>query len=73
MRQLDDKWCTVVKNRNGWGSHGLRKRLSITLPEADIALLDALAKEKRVSLAWVVREAVRGYLEPVRPFSRRGR
>ncbi len=67
MHPFDDKWCTVVKKRDKWESRSSRKRLTITLPEADITLLDALAKEKRVSLAWVVREAVRGYLDASAP------
>jgi metal-responsive CopG/Arc/MetJ family transcriptional regulator len=37
-------------------------RASISLPEAQYVELERIAKSQRVSLAWVVREAVRDYL-----------
>ncbi len=38
-------------------------RASISFPIDDYEKLEKLAVEKRVSLAWVVREAVRDYLQ----------
>ena len=37
-------------------------RASISFPPAVYETLDAIAKEKRVSLAWVVREAAEKYI-----------
>lgn len=37
-------------------------RASISFPPAVYQTLDAIAKEKRVSLAWVVREAAEKYI-----------
>ena len=41
-------------------------RLSVTVDVADRAELDRLAAETDRSLAWIVREALRQYLEKVR-------
>lgn len=41
-------------------------RASISFPQEDYKRLEELAGEKRVSLAWVVREAVRVYLKDQR-------
>jgi metal-responsive CopG/Arc/MetJ family transcriptional regulator len=43
-------------------------RASVSFPEDQYSELERIAQEQRVSLAWVVREAVRTYLlqrEPV--------
>ena len=37
-------------------------RISVTIPAAHYAELERIAKEKRVSVAWVVRDAIRDYL-----------
>lgn len=39
------------------------ERLSISVSSEDKAALENLAKEKKVSLAWVIRDAVANYLE----------
>ena len=39
------------------------ERISLTISAADKAALDRIATDKRVSLAWVVRDAVTRYLE----------
>ncbi|MEI8343081.1 MAG: ribbon-helix-helix domain-containing protein [Verrucomicrobiota bacterium] len=39
------------------------ERISLTISATDKAALDSIANEKRVSLAWVVRDAVTQYLE----------
>jgi len=38
-------------------------RLSVSIPIEDKAALEKIADEKRVSLAWVMRDAVIKYLE----------
>jgi len=45
-------------------------RLTVTLDAADRAELDRLAAETDRSLAWIVREALRQYLEKVRDSQR---
>lgn len=42
-------------------------RLSISLPEGHYSALQRLAEEKRVSVAWVVRDAIRAYVESDSP------
>jgi hypothetical protein len=37
-------------------------RTTVTIPKADYADMERIAREKRVSVAWVVREAVAQYL-----------
>lgn len=43
------------------------KRLSISLPAQDHELLERIASDKKVSLSWVVRDAVRVYLDEDAP------
>jgi len=43
------------------------RRLTVTLPESFAKQLRALSKRKRVSTAWIVREAIRVYLENEKP------
>lgn len=50
-----DKKERTVRNRTA-------VRASISFPPAVYKTLEAIAKEKKVSLAWVVREAVEGYI-----------
>lgn len=38
------------------------ERLSISVPKADKAALERIAADKKVSLAWVIRDAVSQYL-----------
>lgn len=42
---------------------GKTSRTTITIPESDHALLIRLAEHKHVSLAWVIRDAIRTYLD----------
>jgi metal-responsive CopG/Arc/MetJ family transcriptional regulator len=49
-----------------------KPRVSVTFPADQYAAIEKIAKEKRVSIAWVVREAVRRYLEPEPNLFRRG-
>jgi hypothetical protein len=45
-------------------------RLSVTIPAADHAELKRTASSKRVSLGWVVRDAIREYLRSQLPLLR---
>ncbi len=47
-------------------------RASISFPNEDYEQLERLAVQKRVSLAWVVREAVRKYLQSEQHLSQEG-
>lgn len=42
-------------------------RVSVSFPDHYYRALQRLAVEKRVSIAWVVRDAVRGYVEQDSP------
>lgn len=46
---------------------GKTSRTTITIPESDHALLVRLAENKHVSLAWVIRDAIRTYLDQQTP------
>lgn len=46
---------------------GKTSRTTITIPESDHALLIRLAENKHVSLAWVIRDAIRTYLDQQTP------
>jgi allophanate hydrolase subunit 1 len=45
-------------------------RLSVSFKPADYADLEAIAREKSVSVAWVVRQAVSAYLSARAPLFR---
>lgn len=42
-------------------------RTSVSLPENEYLLLERIAKNQRVSMAWVVREAVHSYISDRSP------
>jgi hypothetical protein len=46
---------------------GKTSRTTITIPQDDHALLVRLAETKHVSLAWVIRDAIRTYLDQQTP------
>ena len=48
-------------------AHG--RRLSVSLPLDQYEALETIAAERRVSLAWVVRDAVYNYLATTAPVS----
>jgi metal-responsive CopG/Arc/MetJ family transcriptional regulator len=51
---------------------GSRKvRISVSLPPESYAYLERVAQAKRVSLAWVVRDAVEKYVEAEKPLHQR--
>jgi predicted transcriptional regulator len=39
------------------------ERVTVSLPQSDKTKLERIAEKKRVSLAWVVRDAITEYLE----------
>ncbi|MDZ4145175.1 MAG: hypothetical protein U1D29_11715 [Burkholderiales bacterium] len=60
-----------VKHReNGVREHTIRA--SISFPEEQYQLLEGIAAENKVSLAWVVRDAVDGYLKSKWPLLPQG-
>lgn len=46
---------------------GKTSRTTITIPQEDHELLARLAEAKHVSLAWVIRDAIRSYLDQQTP------
>ncbi len=52
-----------MKNRRDPAQREAVTRLSISIPAVDKAALEKIALEKKVSLAWVLRDAVSRYLE----------
>ena len=44
-------------------------RTSVSIPAEDYQRLERIAKKKKVSLAWVVRDAIEKYLESENPLS----
>jgi predicted DNA-binding protein len=46
-------------------------RTTVSLPKEDYGELERLAKEKKVSVAWVIREAVESYLNQQPPLFRK--
>jgi hypothetical protein len=61
-------WCNLMQlmpTRADYSSRGRKRvdtRVSITIPHDDYVDLKKTAGLKRVSLAWVVRDALRDYL-----------
>lgn len=51
-----------MKNRRQPAEKEAVQRLSISVPKEDKEALERIAESKRVSLAWVIREAVSRYL-----------
>lgn len=51
-----------MKNRRQATERDAVERLSISIPKEDKEALERIATVKRVSLAWVIREAVSLYL-----------
>jgi hypothetical protein len=69
--------CIVMKRRkvatNTFNSENEASsvRATISFPSDVYATLDEIAKQKKVSLAWVVREATEKYLEDKWPLLKR--
>jgi hypothetical protein len=47
---------------NYHGERDVPKRVTVSLPQGDYNRLEEIACQKRVSVAWVIREAVTEYL-----------
>lgn len=47
-----------------------KKRTSVSVPPEDLGELQRIAEQKRVSVGWVVREAIGQYLSANRPLFR---
>lgn len=52
-----------VKRHDSGGAHERTIRTSISFPEEQYQILERIAAENKVSLAWVVRDAIDGYLK----------
>ena len=57
------KWCKLVQMANVVKGSKSSVRSSISFPQNIYSSLEEIALEKKVSLAWVVREAVETYLK----------
>lgn len=49
--------------RYGSGANERTVRASISFPEDQYQIMERIAAENKVSLAWVVRDAINGYLK----------
>lgn len=54
---------TQIKHSDSGDAHGRTVRASISFPEKQYQVLERIAAENKVSLAWVVRDAIDGYLQ----------
>lgn len=63
----------LIKAKRHDGSvHERTVRASISFPEGQYQVLERIAAEKKVSLAWVVRNAIDGYLKSRWPLLSQG-
>jgi hypothetical protein len=53
----------TLAKRHDSGAHDRTVRASISFPEEQYQVLEMIATENKVSLAWVVRDAIDGYLK----------
>jgi hypothetical protein len=58
--------------RHDTGVHERTIRASISFPEEQYQVLERIATENKVSLAWVVRDAIDGYLKSKWPLLTQG-
>lgn len=59
------RWCKMKHGRKAPGTVDVKPkavRLSVTVPTNHHESLDRIARQKKVSVAWVIREAVEKYL-----------
>ena len=57
----------ATSKRRESDSTGGNIRASISVPEQQYSGLEKIAAENKVSLAWVIRDAIDGYLKSKRP------
>lgn len=65
MHHTGVKWCNMVQRRTRKKEHlpePEKTRVSVTFPTEYYKRLQQVADKKRVSVAWVVRDAVEKYL-----------
>lgn len=58
--------CTNLVKRGEWTmaqGTGKTTRATVSFPSDHYAILERIAEEKKVSVAWVVREAVEQYID----------
>ena len=58
--------------RHDSGAHERTVRTSISFPEEQYQILERIAAENKVSLAWVVRDAIGDYLKSRWPLLQQG-
>jgi predicted DNA-binding ribbon-helix-helix protein len=58
--------------RHDRGTHERTVRTSISFPEEQYQVLESIATENKVSLAWVVRDAIDSYLKSKWPLLAQG-
>ena len=68
------RWCTsgdgMAKKTPGQNRTSKTRRISVTFPLDHYVELQQIAERKRVSVAWVVRDAVEAYLVGEAPLFR---
>ncbi len=68
-------WCKLAEramiNRENSATGHRKVRASMSLPRDLYVKLERIARTKKVSIAWVVRDAVEKYLESEKPVSRK--
>ena len=63
---------TQAKRNESSGTHERTVRASISFPEEQYHVLERIAVENKVSLAWVVRDAIDSYLKSKWPLLTQG-
>jgi metal-responsive CopG/Arc/MetJ family transcriptional regulator len=64
---------TTTKPRAGKAETPSSPRISITFPSDLYQTIEVIAKQKKVSLAWVVRDAMEKYITEQKPTIRKQR
>ena len=63
---------SIQAKRHDSGVHERTIRASISFPEEQYQIMERIAAENKVSLAWVVRDAIDGYLKSRWPLLQQG-
>jgi metal-responsive CopG/Arc/MetJ family transcriptional regulator len=70
MIQSGDAAMSASKRKKSGLNSGSAQRASISFPPELYRTLEVIAKKKRVSLAWVVRDAAEKYLADQKPLAK---
>ena len=70
MHQVDVDWCTMKSSHSRRNVTSESVRASVSFPAAVYAKLERIAVVKKVSLAWVVRDAAEKYISGETPLPR---